>query len=413
MRNAVVITGLGVLACNGIGRQAFWNALRNGQSGIRRVDRFDPSELPCQIGGQLWDFDPEDYMKKRTVRNWCRHVHQAVASARLALQDSDFQNAAYPDDRIAAAIGTSVGSPNEEYEAHQEAYETRGYKKLGKLASSKFTGHSATVHVTVDFGIRGPAITIGSGCSTGLDVLAWGVDQIRAGRADAALVGATETPIFPMSFATACCMGILSTHNDEPEKAMRPFDQRRTGIVLSEAAVAVVLEHADRAKARGAPILAEIAGLGSAAEGLNPMLLDPQGAALTRAIGEALRDAGAAPHDVDHIQSHGVSLEMYDRSETNAYKRAFGDCAYRIPISAVKSMTGQPYAVGGLMGVAAAVMAINDGVVAPTLNLETPDPACDLDYVPLRARLNDVRAALAVAMSFGGNHSAAMLRRVN
>jgi len=413
MRPRVVITGLGVLACNGIGRAAFWDALKNGRSGIRHIDRFDASELPCQIAGQLWDFNPEDYMKKCVVRNWFRHVHQAIAASRLALEDAHFSNANHKDERIAVAMGTSVGSPNEEYEAHQEAYETRGYRNVGKLTSSKFTGHSATVHVTVDFGFRGPAITIGSGCATGLDVLGWGLTQIRLGRADAALVGATETPIFPMSIATACCLGILSTRNDEPEKAMRPFDQNRDGIVLSEAAVSLVLEREDHAKARGAPVLGEVAGLGAATEGQNPLILDPEGRALARAVGAALQDAGMSVNDVDHIESHGVSLEMYDHSETKAYKRAFGDTVYRIPISAVKSMTGQPYAVAGLIGAAAALLSLNEGVIPPTLNLDHPDPVCDLDYVPKRPRLNDVNAVLVSAMSFGGNHGAAILRRAN
>jgi len=412
-QSPVVITGAGVLACNGIGREAFWDAIAHGRSGIRTVDRFDASEFPCQIAGQLWDFNPADFMKKRLVENWCRHVHQAVGSARLAFQDAEWQSAGYDDTRLATAIGTSVGSPNEEYKDHQEAYQTLGYKKLGRLASSKFTGHSATVHVSIDFGLRGPLVTIGSGCATGLDVLAWGAAQIRNGRADAALVGATETPIFPMAFATACCLGILSHRNDEPEAAMRPFDRHRDGIVLSEGAVALVLERADRAQARGARILGEVAGFGSASEGLNPLILDKDGMAMARAVAAALQDAGAGPEDIDLIQCHGCSIEMYDRCETSAYKRALGGRAYRMPISAVKSMAGQPYSVGGLMGVAAALLSLDRGVIPPTINLEDPDPVCDLDFVPLQSRLNDVETALVTAMSFGGNHSAVVVRRMN
>jgi 3-oxoacyl-[acyl-carrier-protein] synthase II len=410
-RAAVVITGIGVLAPNGIGREAFWNALRSGVSGIRRLDRFDASEFPCQIAGQLWEFRPEDYMRASTVRHWHRHVHQAVAAARLAVEDSGLAKAGYESERIAVGFGTSIGSPNEAYETQHRAFESQGYRKVSKLASSAFAGHAATVHVSIDFGLRGPAITIASGCTTGLDVLAWGRDRILNGQADAVLLGATESPLFPMSFATACALGILSTYNDEPCKAMRPFDRNRSGIVLSEAAVALVLERIDHAQARGARILGEFAGYGAASEAENPLILDKEGKALARAIQTALRDAGLAVHEVDHVQSHGISLEMYDLCETNAYKRALGKTAYRVPISAIKSMTGQAYAAGGLLGVAAALMALDWGVVPPTLNLEDPDPACNLDFVPVKARLNDVRTALVTAISFGGTHSVAALKR--
>ncbi len=409
----VAVTGIGVLAPNGIGVEPFWESLKEGRSGIGPVDRFDTSEFPCQIAGQLWDFHPEDFMEKSVVRNWHRHVHQAVASSKLAVQNAELSKAGYAPERMATAVGTSIGSPNEAYRAQQEAYETKGYRKVSRFASSAFSGHSATVHVTIDLGMRGPALTISSGCTTGLDTVAWGMGQIRHGQADAAVVGATESPLFPMSFATACSLGILSKRNDDPKGAMRPFDRRRDGIVISEAAVTLVLERLDRAQARGAPILAEVMGTGSAADGTNPLVLEQDGAALSRAVEAALDDAGLRPTEIDHIQSHGVSLEMYDRCETNAYKRTFGASAYRIPISAVKSMTGQAYAAGGLLGLAAALLPLNEGIVPPTINLEEPDPECDLDFVPLKPRVNDINTALVAAISFGGTYSATVLARVN
>lgn len=409
----IVVTGLGVLACNGLGREAFWDAIQNGRSGIRPLDRFDASDLPCRIAGQLWDFNPEDFMKRTLVRNWHQHVHQAVASSRLAVADAELAKAGYESERVAVAIGTSIGSPNEAYEAQQEAFRTGGFRKVSRLASSAFSGHSATVHVTIDLGFSGPAITISSGCATGLDVVAWGARMVRSGKADVALVGATESPIFPMSFATACSLDILSKRNDAPEEAMRPFDRSGDGIVLSEGAVALVLERADYARARGARILGEVAGNGSAADAASPLQLDPEGKALARAITETLRDAGVTPAEVDHIQAHGVSLGMYDRCETNAFKRALGARAYRIPISGIKSMTGQAYAAGGLLGLAAALLALNESIVPPTINLDDPDPLCDLDYVPHTARMNDVRCALVSAISFGGTYAATLLRRYN
>jgi len=409
----VVITGVGVLACNGLGRRAFWDALAAGKSGIGRIRRFDASEFPCQIGGELWEFSPSDFMGKRLVQHWHRHVHQAVAAARLAIEDAELHAGRYPDDRLAVAVGTSIGSPNEAYQEQVEAFESGGFRKVSKFASSAFSGHAATAHVSIEFGLRGPAVTVASGCATGLDVLAWGVNQIRLGNADAAVVGATESPLFPMSFATQCSLGILYRRNDEPEKAMRPFDRRRDGIVLSEGACTLVLERADFARARGARVFAEAAGNGSAAEARNPLILEQDGRALARAARIALREAGAEPADIDLIQAHGVAVEMYDRCETNAYKQVLGVQAYRVPVSAVKSMVGQAYAAGGLFGVAGALMALQEGIVPPTRNLDEPDPQCDLDYVPNQARLNDVRTALVASISFGGTHSAALLRRWN
>ncbi len=409
--HAVVVTGIGVLSCNGLGREAYWNAIAEGVSGIRPVTRFDAGDLPCQIAGELLDFNPEDFMKKSVVRNWNRHVHQALACSRLAVEDADLKSAKYDPERIAVGIGTSIGSPDEAYEGSQLAMETSGYKKINKLASSAFSGHSATVHVSVDIGIRGPAITISSGCATGLDALMWGFNQIRMGQVEAAVVGATESPIFPLSMASACSLGILSKRNSEPQSAMRPFDRHRDGIVLSEGACTVVLEREDTARARGAQILGVIAGCGSAAEGTNPLILDREGKSLADAIERTLRSSGVSTREIDCIQAHGVSLDMYDRCETNAYKRVFGNEAYRIPISAVKSMIGQSYSAGGLLGFAAALLSLNRDIISPTLNLDDPDPLCDLDFVPKQARLNDVGAALVVAISFGGTHSATIVRR--
>lgn len=413
MREPVVITGMGILACNGMGREDYWDALVEGRSGIRHIDRFDPSELPCQIAGQLWDFDPADFMKKADVRRWNRHVHQAVACSRFAVDDADLESANYEAERMAVAIGTSVGTPDEAFDFHREAFEARGWKGVDRFASSAFAGHSATVNVSVNFGLRGPAITIASGCATGLDVIAWGMHEIQAGRADAALVGATESPIFELGLAGACSLGILSRNNDDPAGAMRPFDAASDGIVLSEGVAAVVLERADNAIARGARIFAEVAGNGSAAEGKSPLILDKDGRALARAITVALKEAGMQPHEIDAAQCHGVSLPMYDRSETQAYKRALGDHAYRIPISATKSMTGQPYSAGGIMSVVSAICAFEKGLVSPTINLEHPHEDCDLDYVPSHSRMNDVSSALVTSISFGGTHSATVLRRYN
>lgn len=407
----VVITGVGVLACNGIGREAFWNALENGRSGIGMIDRFDTEKFPCKIGGQLWDFDPRDFISSGTIKRWHRAVHQSVAAARLALDDAAFEAAGYRPERVAVGIGTSVGSPDETYEGYREVYESQGWEYVDKLASTANSGHASTANVSSIFGFRGPAITIASGCATGLDMLTWGKEQIRMGNADAAVIGATETPLTEWAFAGTCALGILTERNDSPEKAMRPFDRDSDGLVLSEGSVVLVLERADRARERGAHIFAEVAGTGSAAEGHNPLILERDGSALARAIGASLEEAEIAPEDVDCAHCHGVGLSHYDRCEVSAYKAALGSHAYRTPISATKSMIGQAYSAGGLLSVAGALMSLETGLLPPTINLETPAPGCDLDFVPNSPRWNDPENALVTALSFGGTHSAVLLRR--
>ncbi len=409
----VVVTGVGVLACNGIGRQAFWDALQNGASGIGMIDRFDTSNFPCKIGGQLWDFNPHDFVSKSTIKRWHRAVHQSVAAARLALEDAAFDSGTYASERIAVAIGTSVGSPDETYESYREVYQTQGWEHVDKIASTANSGHASTANVSSIFGLRGPAITIASGCATGLDTLAWGREQIRLGNADAAVIGATETPLTEWAFAGTCALGILSERNAKPEEAMRPFDEDSDGLVLSEGAVVLVLERADLAKERGAHIFAEIAGTGAASEGMNPLIMQRDGLALARAIGASLDEAGIAPAEVDCAHCHGVGLTNYDLCEVNAYKAALGQQAYKIPISATKSMIGQAYSAGGLFSVVGALLSLETGLIPPTINLENPTPECDLDFVPKTPRWNDPSNALVTALSFGGTHSAVVLRAMD
>lgn len=413
LNREIAVTGFGILACNGLGKDAFWDALQEGRSGVRAIDRFDASPYPCRIAGQLWDFTPEDFMRKADVRRWHRHVHQALAASRMAIEDSEILSSGLDTERIGVGIGTSVGAPDEHYLKYREQFENSGWRKINKFASSASSAHSSTVNVSVNFGLKGPATTIASGCATGLEVIDWGVQQIRSGRADAVLVGATETPITAMTIAVSCSLGILSSRNDAPELAMRPFDRDSDGLVLSEAAAAFVLERADVAQARGAQVYGMVQGYGAASEAHSPLTLDEDGDALSSAIEKSLATAGISPNELDAAFCHGVSLPMYDRGEANAYKRALGDWAYRIPISATKSMIGQPYAAGGMMGVGAALLALKTGTISPTINLDNPDPLCDLDFVAQQSRVNDVNTALVTAMSFGGTHNALVLRRMN
>jgi len=408
-----VITGIGLLACNGTGREAFWNALAEGRSGIRFIDRFDTSEMPCHIAGQLWDFNPLDFISRANHKRWHRSVHQSMAAAKLAIEDAEFDPCPVEHDRVAVGIGTSVGNPDETYHHWMQIYKDKGWDQIDKMASTANSGHASTANVSAQFGYRGPAVTIASGCATGLDILHWGREQIRLGLADAAVIGTTEAPLEELGFAGTCSLGILSNEKVNPAAAMKPFDRRAAGLVLAEAAVVMILERADIAEARGANILAEVAGCGSAAEGNNPIVLEREGGAVARAITCAITDAGMTPQDIDCAHCHGVSLTNYDRCETHGYKLALGDHAYRIPITATKSMIGQAYSCGGLLSIAAALMSLHKGVVPATLNHEEPDPECDLDYVPGTARMNDAKTALVTALSFGGTHAATVVRSWN
>lgn len=407
----IVITGLGVLACNGMGREAFWDSLEHGRTGIRTITRFDPDQYPTKIAGQLWDFDPNDFVKRADIKRWHRVVHQALAATQMAMEESELGRAGYDPERLAVGIGTSVGSLDETYHDHMLAFKEHGWEGVDRLASSTVSSHASTANVSAKFGLRGPAITIGSGCSSGIDVLTWGKHQIRSGLADAAVVGATESPLYPLPFAATCRLGIMSTCNDAPDKAVKPFAADSDGLVLSEAAVMVIMERAGAARARGARILGELAGTGSAAEGQNPLVLQREGDTVARSITNALGDAGMLPHEIECAHCHGVAIQSYDRSETNGYKLALGEHAFRIPLTATKCMVGQSYSAGGLISVAAALMTLNRGVLPATLNLEQPDPQCDLDYVPLQPRMNDLDSALVTALSYGGTHTAAVLRQ--
>ncbi len=407
----VVVTGIGVLACNGIGRKAYWSALESGKSGIGFINRFDTSDMPCHIAGQLWDFSAADFVSKANIKRWHRAVHQSMAAAKLAIEDAGFNPTPYPNDRVAVGIGTSVGNPDETYQHWMKVYKDKGWSHIDKLASTANSGHASTANVSAAFGFQGPAVTIASGCATGLDALHWGREQIRTGLADAALIGATEAPLEELGFAGTCALGILSKEKDDPKRAMKPFDAKSDGLVLAEAAVVFVLERGDLARARGAQILGQVAGCGSSAEGNNPIVLEREGQAVGRAISNALRDAGMQPEDIDCAHCHGVSSVNYDRCETHGYKNALGEHAYRIPITATKSMIGQAYSCGGLLSAAAGLMTLNEGIIPVTLNHAEPDSECDLDYVPGSARYSDAGSTLVTALSFGGTHAATILRR--
>ena len=404
----VVITGLGIVAPNGIGTDEFWQSLILGQSGINRITSFDASNLPTQIAGEVKNFEPTLYLNSRQARRMSRVAQFAVATTYMAIEDSGLEISDENRHEIGACFGTTIGKGDIFEQDHAE-YLKKGMKGIYPLTALQFCPHSLTGYVSVEFGISGSATTISSGCATGLDVIIWGYSQIRDGGMKAIIVGSAETPLFPFFFSALCASGNLSTRNDDPKRASRPYDFRRDGLVISEGGSAVLLEDLESALDRGAKIYAEILGFGSAEEGLDMMKCDTSGGTLARTIKAALAMAKLDASKIDYICAHGNSMPDYDIAETNAFKLVFGKRAYKIPISSIKSMTGQTLAAGGGFQVVASCLTLQNGIVPPTINYEIPDPNCDLDYVPNQARAARVHTVLINAHSLGETHSVLIL----
>jgi len=406
----VVITGLGVVAPNGIGKDAFWNALIAGKSGIDYITAFDSSPYPCQVAAEVRDFHPPDFMTKKNARELWRFSQFALASAQMAIDDARLDIADNNRHAIGACFGTCVSGVERVYDSF-ETVRLSGFSDLSQLTSFQYSTHAPVAHIAIELGIKGPVMTLASGCSTGLDVIKWGYEQVQAGTVTAVIAGSTEAPLTPMVYSTWAALGILTKQNGNPARASRPYDLTRDGLVLGEGAGAVIVEDLAQALDRGAPIYAEVIGFGSASEALNLRKGDVTGDGLARAIREALRDSKTPIHDVDYINSHGNSLPENDLAETNAYKEVFRAQAYSIPISSIKSMIGQPIAASGILQGIATALTVAHGTIPPTINLNTPDPQCDLDYVPNRARLARVDRALVNAHAMGGTHSVLVMER--
>ncbi|HWP36354.1 MAG TPA: beta-ketoacyl-[acyl-carrier-protein] synthase family protein [Gemmatimonadales bacterium] len=410
-RRRVVITGLGVVAPNGIGKDAFWANLIAGRSAVGPVSTFDASRYPSRVAAEVRNFVVTDFIRSGHARAMGRFAQFAVAAARLAANDAGLS-----DNQCSTAgvcIGTAVhGIGDLGVPAHSD-FLSRGWSAIRPSVGLEVTAHAATAHVQQQLRSKGPMLTIASACCTGIDAIAWGADQIRRGTLDVAFVGAAEAPVSEFVFGLFLAGGFLSTWTGSPEKASRPYDLLRSGLVLAEGAAVLVLESLDHASARGASIYAEIRGYASASEANSNAPEDRYVDALRTAILNALAASQLAVHDLDYVCAHGNGTKFDDRAEARAHHAAFGRHAYRMPVSSIKSMIGQPFAASGALQAAATALAIRHSVVPPTINYEVPDPACDLDYVPNMARAARIRHALVHSHSLGGavagSHSALVL----
>ena len=412
MKKRVVITGLGPVSPVGIGKDEFWDSLINGRSGITEITRFDTSAYPTKIAGEVKDFRPLDFMTKKTAASAARFSQLAVAAARLAFDDAGIKlNGDIDPERVGACLGSCTQGGGDILEKHIPLFYQKGLRTIPPRACVEFTTHIATSYVPIELSIKGPNTSISSGCSTAIDAVNWSYTQIIEGNADIIITGAADAPIFPFGVGMFCAVRVLSRQNDHPTKASRPFDARRDGLVLSEAGAAVVLEELNHALERGATIYGEILGFASVAEAKKTVAVEMSGETIARAIAAALRSANLPISAIDYINAHGNSMVDYDISETNGFKLALGDHAYRTPISSVKSMMGQSLAPASGLQMISSCLTLRDDIIPPTINYEYPDPKCDLDYVPNTARRNRVDNILMNSHSVGGSHSVIIIGR--
>ncbi len=404
----VVITGLGVVAPNGIGKNAFWEALVAGKSGVRYITAFDPSPHTCHVAGEVQDFRPSDFITSRRAKAMGRFSQLAVAAARLALCDANLSIVSEMSRRTGICFGTSVAGLQVAVKGVQD-FAVGGPGVIKPWTALEYPPHAAASYVAIELGINGPALTVSSNCCTGVDAINIAARQIASGQAEIAIAGSADAPIFPTIFDAFCTLGTLTKRNEDPKRASRPYDLLRDGLVLAEGGAALIVEELDRALDRGAPIYAEVLGHNAASEAIEMRKGDESGKVMGDVIRSAIRSADLDPIDIDHINAHGSSLPDFDICDTRAFKHALGDHAYRIPISSIKSMIGQPISAAGLFQTASACLSIKHQCVPPTINQEVPDPQCDLDYVANWSRPARVRYALINGHSFGGSVSALVI----
>jgi 3-oxoacyl-[acyl-carrier-protein] synthase II len=407
----VVVTGLGAVSPLGIGVPALWEGLVAGRSGVRRVQRFDTDNLLVKIAAEVPDFDPKEFMDAKSVRRMDRFAHFAIAATREALDDARLTISDENSDRVAVMMNTGGGGiPT--IESNVTAMALHGPSRVSPLVIPIFAPNMASCQVSIAFGIHGPSITSAAACASGVQAYVDAVRMLQVGDADVVITGGAEAGITPVSLSGMANMQALSRRNDEPERASRPFDLERDGFVFGEGAGVLILETEEHAARRGANVYAEALGGAMTSDAYHLTAPEPSGRGAGKAMSKALERAGMEPHDIDYIAAHATSTSIGDTAETLAIKSALGDHARSVSISANKSMIGHLLGAAGAMSAIASVLAIRDGVVPPTINLDYPDPDCDLDYVPHTARRMPVRAAMVNGFGFGGQNASAIFRRV-
>lgn len=410
VKKRVVVTGIGAITPIGIGKDDFFHALENGVSGLAPITKFDASDYDTRIAGEVKGFEPTAYLDKKEVKRMDRFTQFAVAASKLAIEDAKLDTEGIDQNRFGVVLGSGIGGI-ETLEKEYEKLATKGPGRVSPFFIPMMISNIGAGQVSMTFGAKGPNTTVVTACASSTNSIGEAFRIIQNGEADVMITGGAEASITPLAIAGFCAMKAMSTRNENPQKASSPFDINRDGFVMGEGAGILILEELEHAIKRGAPIYAEMVGYGMSADAYHITAPAPGGEGAARSMMNALKDAGLSPNDVDYINAHGTSTPYNDKFETLAIKSVFGQHAYELAVSSTKSMTGHLLGAAGGIEAIACIMAITKNIVPPTINLENPDPECDLDYVANKARQKEVSVALSNSLGFGGHNATIVLKK--
>jgi 3-oxoacyl-[acyl-carrier-protein] synthase II len=406
----VVITGLGIVSAIGIGKDAYWESLRNGKSGIRKITSFDASSYPCQVAAEVTEFDPTDFMPAQQARRIDRFAQLGVAAARLGIADAGLKLEGESEGAVGIILGTSVGTLC--YAEQQIAlFYEKGIKRINPFFATSVIPSSATTQIMLDLKVKGPSQTITTACASGTCAVGEAFHAIKRGSVDIVIAGGAEAPITPLVLSTLGSLDMLAGERGCPEKSYRPFSRDPQGFVLGEGSGILVLEELQHARRRDAKIYAEVAGFGMSSDAFHVMAFDPMLEQPVSAIKAALEEAKVNPAALDYVNPHGIALPDHDRCEVSILKMALGEAAVKIPVSATKPMTGHALGAGGALELIACCLMMENRFLHPTINLSFPDPKCDLDFIPNEGRSQKVNAMLSLSFGFGGYNAACVIQR--
>ncbi len=409
-KKRVVVTGIGVISPVGIGLDKFWKSLIEGKSGIDTITTFDTDDLPSNIAGEVRDFNPENYIEKKEIKRLDRFTQFAIAATKMALEDSKLNLLQIDRTRAGVILGSGIGGATTWEEQHSVLLE-KGPRRVSPFFIPMMIINMASGQVSMAFDLKGPNFTVVTACASGTNAIGEAFKVLQRGDADIIISGGTEAPITRLSMTGFSSMKALSTRNDEPSKASRPFDKDRDGFVMGEGAGIIIMETLDSALKRNARIYGEIIGYGSTADAYHLTQPSPDGEGAARAMKASILDAGILPNEVDYINAHGTSTPLNDKFETLAIKNAFGEHAYKLAISSTKSMTGHLLGAAGAIEFIVSLLATFKNEIPPTINYDNADPECDLNYVPNRAINRTVNVALSNSMGFGGHNASVIVKK--
>ncbi len=410
----VVVTGMGAISPIGNSVETFWEAIRNGKCGVGPVTRFDSSQITSQVAAEVKNFDPKDYMDPRSANRMALFSQYAVAAGQMAWADAELDKRPPADlGRVSVFLGNGIGGIEIDSMAHKKLYD-KGPKRLPAMTIPKMICNEAAGNLSISLGSKGAVHAVVTACASGTDAIGHALDAIRSGRADVVVTGGTEATVTVYAMGGFCALKALSTkYNETPERASRPFDKDRDGFVMGEGSGILVLESYEHAVRRDAPIYAELAGYGATADAYHLTAPHPDGEGAIRAIRLALQDAGLEPEAIQYINAHGTSTQVNDPVETTAIKGAFGDHAYRLKVSSTKGMTGHCIGAAGALEAIVSILAMRDGFYPATINLDSPDSGCDLDYVPNRGQTGTINAAMSTSLGFGGHNGVLAFKKMD